>query len=1131
MALQFIIGRSGSGKTHKIYEDLIREAMEHRDKSYFFIVPEQYTLQTQKDIVKKHPNHGTMNIDIVSFERLAYRIFEELSYFPKAVLEDMGKRMVLRKILEEKKDQLKIFGNSIRKMGFIEEMKSMISELYQYKITPEKLEESKGAASERLDYKLQDLAFIETKFQDFMQDHFIVAEQLLEELSKKIGDSKKLRESVIYIDGFTGFTPVQNQLLGEILKYAKKVVVSVTADSFLEQRRFVQEYELFSMSNKTVYQLKELAKEVGAEILPTIKLNGDTVYRLREKEDLAALERGIFGYPIKEYTGKIEHISLTAAKDCLEEARIICEQIERDVRYKKYRYRDIAILVGDMGAYGSHFEQCFLELGIPYFMDDNKSILNNPCVESIRGILQIVEENFSYESVFRYLKAGFSKLTPKQVDALENYVIAKGIRSKKKWTQAFVTPMYGQSEQALAELNASREQFLQEVFGFYKSCKQRGRTVRDHMTALFEFLRNVKMEEKLEAMRAKFEEEGNYVQEKTYRQIYPYVISLIEKTVEILGSEKMPMKELRNILETGLEEMRIGVIPPGIDQVVVGDLTRTRLNEIKVLYFAGMNEGNIPKVAGNGGILNDYEREQLEKTGITLSDTMIQSAYTEQFYLYLAVSKPTEHLYLSYATMADQGTSMRPSYFIQRIQKVLPGLKVRNVASSGYFTEDYGMHQFIRGLQKTVEGKEPEDFEVLGRSLAKTRSLKPYIDAAYYRNEETTLSKEAAKEVYGTVLQNSVSRLEQFEACAYSHFLRYGLKLDGRQQFKIQPVDLGNIFHRSIEFISNQIQTVYGSWQDISEQEQTVLTNRAVERAVSEWNEELLDSSSRNQYMVHTIKRMTGRTLQTLLKHLEESDFKPYAFEVSFSAYQDLNSANMELDHDTKMHLTGKIDRIDRYEDENAIYLKVIDYKSGYAKFDLTGLYYGLQMQLALYMNAAVEIERKMSNGKPVIPAGMFYYSIKDPIVEVEKSQTAEESKLKELRMDGYANEDKNIIYHMERSIENAALSIPVSFTKSGKFSAYAKVMDTKTFENVQKFTMDKIKELGNEMMGGEIGIHPYQRKKKTACDFCEYREVCYFDPRINAYRKLEEKKDKELLEMWKGEEEDGMDEKTTGSH
>jgi ATP-dependent helicase/nuclease subunit B len=742
----------------------------------------------------------------------------------------------------------------------------------------------------------------------------------------------------------------------------------------------------------------------------------------------------------------------------------------------------------------------------------------------IRGAFQIVEENFSYESVFRYLKSGMSGLTNEQIDRLENYAIAKGIRSKKRWMSEFIVLMGGQTESDLRELNESREQFLDEILEFYESCKEKNQTVRGYMTALYQFLRTMNVEEQMEQMRQAFEEQQDYVMEKTYRQIYPYVIQLMDKMVNILGDDVLKPDEVTKILETGLEEMQIGVIPPGIDQVVVGDLTRTRLNEIKVLFFAGLNDGLIPKAAGNGGILNDYEREALEAKGLHLAETMIQSAYTEQFYLYLAVAKPTQHLYLSYATVADDGSSMRPSYFIQRIQKVLPKLAITPMQEQGYFTKEYSMNAFVSGLRKAAEGQDGEDWKQIGIILSEKESIAPYFDAACYENKEKNLSKEAARLLYGEMLQNSVSRLEQFEACAYAHFLRYGMHLMPRNEFKIQPMDLGNVFHRSLELISKKIQTVYEDWKDINESEQEILSNEAVEKAISEWNEELLEDSHRNKYIVTMIKRMTKRTVWALVKQLEHSDFKPYAFEIAFSAYENLDSANLSLDDGVKMHLRGKIDRVDRFEDEDGIYLKVIDYKSGYAKFDLSNFYYGLQMQLVLYMNAVLEIERKKADEKPVIPAGMFYYSLKDPLVDFDPEHDPENQILRKLQMDGYVNSDYKIIEHMENDLSSKCISIPVTRTKSG-YGAYSKIMNTACFENVQQYAMDKLRESGNEMMDGKISIYPYQKKKETACDFCDYREVCRFDGRIDEYHVLKEMKAKELLEMWKGDEEDGVDE------
>ncbi len=1136
MSLQLIVGRSGSGKTTAIYENLIEQSLAHPDKDFFFIVPEQYTLQTQKDMVVQHPHHGTMNIDIVSFPRLAYRIFEELSYFPKQILEDMGKRMILRKIMEEQKENLKVFGSSVRKPGFVEKMKSMMSEFYQYQVEMEKLKNLDTKERNRLGLKLQDLVLIREEFQNYLDRDVIVAEQLLEVLASKVGESKKLKGAVIYIDGFTGFTPVQNQLLGVLLTHAEKIVVTITADPGVEKVKHMNPHALFSMSNRMAQTLKQMCEEQGTQMEPALYMGEgrEGVVRLAGKKDLQALEEGLFRINRKTiYEEEPEHITMFSGRDIQEEVRAITKQIAHYVREEGVRYRDIAVITGDMDAYAGHFEQCFKELDIPYFIDHKKSILNNPCIETIRGLYQLTEENFSYNSVFRYLKAGMSSLAVEEVDELENYALARGINSKKRWLAPFDRPLYGQTDMQLARLNILREQFLDEVLEFYEVSKTKGLCVRDHMTALYQFLRLVNVEETMKMWTDKFHEEENYIMEKTYAQIYPYLLGMMDKLVEILGDEVIDVKEIRSIIETGLEELKIGVIPPGIDQVVVGDLIRTRLKDIKMLFIAGMNEGNLPKAAGDNGILNDFDREFLQEHGIALSETSIQAAYTEQFYLYLATSKPTEHLYLSYATVSDDGKSLRPSYFLGRITNILPKLTVTEMDQEGYYSEKYSMHTFIEGLREYGRVDVP-GWKEIGSLVLGEEFLNWYLDACCYENNEKKLSREAVSLVYGEMLHNSVSRLEKFGACAYAHFLSYGLKLQKRQEYKLMTNELGTIFHRALETISRKIQTTYDNWKEIGEQEQELLTVEAVDTAVADWNGNLLQDTYRNQYAVDIIKRLTKRTLWAILKQLETSDFKPYAFEVEFKSYKDLDAARLMLDHGARMQLEGKVDRIDRYEDEQNVYLKVIDYKSGSKQFDLTELYYGLQLQLVIYMNAMMEIEGRKSE-KPIIPAGLFYYRLQDPMVERTEGASSEGAILKELTLDGYANSDLDILDHYEQVGAGASfVSVSAKKNKNGSMSKASKVLTTEQFEQMQTFATGKMLEAGNQIMDGEISIAPYRKDKdenKTPCRYCEFRSVCHFDPRQDAYRDLEKIKAEEVLARMRGGEEDGMDESTAASH
>ncbi|MDF2472527.1 MAG: addB, partial [Anaerocolumna sp.] len=450
MALQLILGSSGSGKSYRLYKKMISESMEKPENNYLIIVPEQFTLQTQKDIVTMHPNHGTMNIDILSFMRLAYRVFDEVGGNDIPVLEDTGKSMVLRKIITKHKKELELFQHDVQKQGFINELKSLISEIFQYSITEDKLKEMEALAANRpmLQSKLHDIIIIYQGFKDFLREKYITAEEILDVLCQVIDKSELISGSVVCLDGFTGFTPAQYQLLTILMKKAKQVLITVTIDPREDITQADEEYKLFHLSKKTISRLMTIAEEEGIKIdKPFYAENEMQVpFRYRNSKALAALEHNIFRYPIKCYEAEQENISIHAARDRKQEVQFVVREIKHLIREEQYRYKDIAVVTGDIGNYGRLLGQEFDKAGIPCFIDHKRDLMANPFIEFLRSTLDIMKKDFDYESVFRYLRSGMANESQEDVDILENYIIALGIRGHKRWQTEWTRVYRGQKE-------------------------------------------------------------------------------------------------------------------------------------------------------------------------------------------------------------------------------------------------------------------------------------------------------------------------------------------------------------------------------------------------------------------------------------------------------------------------------------------------------------------------------------------------------------------------------------------------------------------------------------------------------------------------------------------------------------
>ena len=679
MSLQFIFGNSGSGKSHYLYQQIVEESIRHPEKNYLVLVPEQFTMQTQKDLCMAHPRGGIMNIDVLSFGRLAHRVFEETGKERQPILDDEGKNLVLRKIAGNYEDELTVLKGNLKKQGYISEVKSVISEFTQYGIDFEQLDSfMEGLNPESyLYYKLKDIRKVYEGFEDYLRDKYITKEELLDVLSQTVPEAKMLKDSVIAMDGFTGFTPVQNRLIGELLKVCDKIMLTVEIDRREDPFVYKHPYQLFALSKQMVTSLTEVAQEVRVEIDEPVWLCKNPSYRFKENPEMAFLEEELFRYSRRKYSGeKMRSISLHEVHTPQEEAQYVAEEIRRLVREEGYRYREIAVIASDLSTYADALEKACDRYEIPVFMDHKKSILLNSFVEYLRSLLVMVEQNYTYESVFRYLRCGMSDLSRREVDILENYVIALGIRGFRKWNETWVRIYRGMDPAVIMDLNEIREHFTEEVRELAEGFSGKKKTVGEYSRYLYDFIVKRQIQEKLKVQELHFKQQGDRAREKEYAQIYGIIMDLLDKMVSILGEEVVSTEEFRQLLETGMTQAKVALIPPGIDQVLIGDMERTRLKDIRALFFVGVNEGCIPKNTESGGILTEMDRDFLGNQGIELAPGPKELMNMQRFYLYLNLTKPSESLCLSYSRSNGKGEAVGPAFLIRTIQTLFPEIHI-----------------------------------------------------------------------------------------------------------------------------------------------------------------------------------------------------------------------------------------------------------------------------------------------------------------------------------------------------------------------------------------------------------------------------------------------------------------------
>lgn len=1133
MSLRFCFGPSGSGKSHRIYEEIMQRAAEEPGRNFLIIVPDQFTMQTQKDLVMRSDRDGILNIDVLSFGRLSHRILEEVGTKEMPVLDDTGKSLVLQKVAADLKEQLPAMGSLLHKQGYIHEVKSAISEFMQYGISTQDMDKLITSAQKRgaLAMKLKDLKTLYRGFQDYIRDHFITTEETLDVLRRSLSKSKILKGSVVVFDGFTGFTPIQNRLIQELMRVCAETIVTVTIGVGEDPYKMDGEQKLFHLSKKTVADLEKLAAEAEVERGEDLFVKGGP-NRFAKAPALHYLEQNLFRYQYEPYAGEQQEIHMFEALSPREEVHQTALYIRHLIREQGMTYRDIAVVIGDLEGYASYVETEFGQLEIPCFLDRTRGIVLNPMIEYIKSALQLYIKDFSYDTVFHFLRSGMADISREEIDELENYVIRTGARGYRTYSRLFTRrteEMQGNaegSEQAeektMERLNRIRQQFMDAVEILHMGSQEKA---GDYVSHLYDFLEQNQVQQKLLNYQQQFEKEGDLSRAREYAQIYRLVMDLLDQVYELLGEEEISRQEFADILEAGFGEITVGTIPQNVDRIVVGDMERTRLKQVKVLFFLGVNDGNIPKNASKGGIISDMDREFLIESGTEMAPSPRQQMYIQRLYLYLNMTKPSEQLYLSYAKVNSEGKGIRPSYLIDTVRKLFPAMSVEYPQNRSRLEQIEGRQEGARylaeELREYVEGTLPEeerqDFYLMYRAYEADAVGRDLLTrAAFRRYRESGLSRIVARALYGQQLENSVSRLETYAACAFRHFLQYGLSLQEREEFGFEASDMGTVYHAVLENFAGKLAESNLTWWDFTEDFAAKAVKESVEAYAATYGETVLYSSARNEYAITRMSRILTRTVLTLQKHLKQGSFQPDDYELSFRFAEDLDSIHVDLSEDEKMHLQGRIDRIDVSEDAEHVYVKVIDYKSGNRKFDLAALYYGLQLQLVVYMNAAMEMESRKHPDKEIVPAALLYYHIDDPTIETPVELTDEqinEQILAKLRMNGVVNSDPGVVERLDRYMQDKSVVIPVEKKKDGSFSARSGVLSREEMQLISSYVDAKIRSIGREILDGKIAANPYEKGNEEACTYCAYKKVCGFDGSIPGYEKRQlEDLDKQAL-------------------
>ena len=1127
MGLQMITGASGTGKSEYIYRLIDKEAKQNRDKRYFIIVPDQFTMQTQADMVSI-AGGGIMNIDVLSFSRLAHRIFEETNSANELVLDDTGKSLVLRRLAEDIKDGLPYLSGNLKRNGFIHEVKSSICEFMQYRIGPQELDKlieysnGKGA----LKAKLRDLRLLYDRFLKYIDGSYITTEESMDILAARLDCSELIRNSVVVFDGFTGFTPVQMRVVTKLMKLCDMVYVTLT----LEHTEKDAGEGLFSLTDKSFKTVLKAAKDNNVAVLDEHIC--DNNYRFDNKPDLAHLERHLFRYPVVVFEEEAERLSLYEASDIQDEVGHLAAEVRKLVS-QGAQYREIAVITGSIDSYENHILRIFSQYNIPLYIDKTRAIVLNPFVEYTKSMLNMIERNFDRDSVFRYLRCGMGDFDPGEVDFFENYCIKTGLKGKRRY-ESYIP---ADDVETAQRLNALRESILKGIepllrAGISPASKHKASV---YVQALYECFENNGAYDRLKWYEEYFKQCEDHVREKEYSQIYRLTMELLEQIYGLLGEEEIDLEDFSQVLDAGFGEITVGTIPQSVDRVIVGDMERSRLKPVKYLFFLGLNDGYVPKKSSKCSILSDMEREFLAGNDmqLELAPTPRQKMFIQRFYMYSNLVKPSDRLFMSYSAVDNEGKSLRPAYIIHMIKNLFPKLicgrpdsdsgieSINNLSRLKEYVCDLLRRYAESGLDKKEHAQLMQAIDIM-LSMGDEGNIKlldMFIQNSFYRYRDKKLDARIAGILYGERLLASISRMEQFAECAYAYFLRYGLSIKEREEYELDNRDMGSLFHAVLERYGTELEKRGLGWTEISEKEASAIIDKALEECAIESGSILFEGKA-NNYIYRRMSKVLSKAIDVLTYQLKAGEYKVSRLEVAFKRADTLDEINVALDKQEKMELKGRIDRIDTLETDDHIYVKVIDYKTGNRDFSLLNFYYGLQLQLVVYMTEGMHTIAKENAGKQVEPGALLYYRVADNTVDV--GNETDEEKIngmirESLKTKGLINDDETNVRGLTGITDGKSDVVNLGFNKNGSYSKGSSVATAEELALLGDYANYKLRSIGNEIISGKITKNPIREDdKKNSCTYCAYRTVCGFEERLDGYemKSLDKIDEDELFNM-----------------
>ena len=1097
MSLQIICGRSHSGKSAYL-TDIIKQKSISGEK-VILVVPEQFTHAAEVRILRACGKIQDDLLEITSFKRLANRTRTMSGDMRRNIISPIGKSLIVAETIEEA--NLQYYTASVDKPGFVDVCLDTVSELKKYGICADDLlQMSEKADDNILKLKLKDLNNIYKLYDEKLHSSYVDTDDILDILEKNLAENNFYGEFTFFFDEFSSFVPQERKIITRLLSQAKDVYITLCMD-------YKTEDNLFRPANDTYRQLKTMCKEAGCTLNKTINLDGSYY----SSSELAFLEKNLFSYPTKVFGDNNNAITLTRAANPFAEVETAALQIASLIRDKGYRYRDISVICSDMSGYDYIFDIIFKKHNLPYFTDEKNPVLNHQVVLFVLCVLDVYLDDYSFDSIFNFLKSGFKKIAPVDISLLENFILRTNASkntwlSDDRWNTFLKNYKYADDEDK-AKISDIRHKYIVPLANFHDKIKGRKNT-RYVMTELYNYLCTIGLDKTIEYYINHFKNSGNLYAVKEYEAVWNTIISSFDEIVNIFGDKTVSVKQLRNYIYTAFSNQSIGLIPTSVDEIMIGDIARTRLDNTKVLFILGANEGVFPRPAKSDNIITDKDKAILSKFDYELPNTSDVQAYINQHLIYSAFSSADELLYVSYTVADSEYHTMAPSFSVGRLKKMFPDIE------QGDFSKDYSSLALVSGADTANEhlvsvmnmANNGENVPLHWSSVyAYYKEKRPeYITKVkrYFRyaNIADALDEASVKNHIGDDWHTSISCLQKYSACHFSYFAEYMLSLKEKPQSNLKNVDIGTIAHDILEKIctgmSDDGVTFRNASMDYFEQK----INEFIKEYIEDLGYRYSDLTKRQLYAVERLSNIMKIAFEAISRQITDSKFNPVGYEVSFNEASDIGSIVIELENGKTLKLNGKIDRVDAYETDDKTYLRVIDYKTGRKTFNLNDVINGLDIQLMVYLNALVDADKRNEY------AGAFFFLLDDFMVDGKHNQEDEviqKELIKATKLRGIILDSDDI---------KAAFD---SVTTDRIQNAASK----EQFEWLSKYIRQTIKELWTELTKGDIAIKPYKRGSRTPCSYCPYKALCRFDTVRSDYRELTSYKKDEIWQIVKGVE------------